>query len=163
MKKIKLYLDTSVISHLDAPDTPEKMADTLALWEDLKVGKYDIVISDVVLDEIKHCEEPKRTFMGTNLAELKPFIVVKNQEATELANEYVKRHILSQKNFDDCMHIALSVINHCDYLVSWNFRHLVNIHTLTGVKVVNALNNYQEIFIISPNMLIYKEDNLWKN
>jgi len=25
-----------VISHLDAPDTPEKMTDTLKLWEDLK-------------------------------------------------------------------------------------------------------------------------------
>ena len=43
MKKLKLYLDTSVISHLDAPDTPEKMADTLALWEDLK-SRSDIEI-----------------------------------------------------------------------------------------------------------------------
>ena len=155
MKKLKLYLDTSVVSHLDAPDTPEKMADTLTLWEELKARKYDVVISDVVLEEIGRCGKPKQTLMDTKLAEVEPFIAKKNQEATELANEYIKKQILSQKSFDDCMHIALSVINHCDYLVSWNFRHLVNIHTLTGVKVVNALNNYQEIWIVSPNMLIY--------
>ena len=136
------------------------MIDTLLLWEDLKARKYDVVISDVVLEEIRRCKEPKRTLMGTKIAEVKPFVVEKNKETTELANEYVKRNVLSQKSFDDCMHIALSVINHCDYLVSWNFRHLVNVHTLTGVKVVNALNNYKEILIVSPNMLIYKEDNL---
>jgi len=155
MKKLKLYLDTSVISHLDALDTPEKMADTLVLWESLTAGKYDVVVSDIVLEEVKYCKEPKRTFMATKIAEVKPFVAEKNQEAEALANEYVKRQVLSQKSFDDCLHIALSVINHCDYLVSWNFRHLVNVRTLTGVKVVNAINHYQEILIISPNMLIY--------
>jgi len=52
LKKLKLYLDTSVISHLDAPDTPEKMADTLALWEDLKFRPdIKIVISELTLRE----------------------------------------------------------------------------------------------------------------
>jgi len=36
MKKTRIYLDTSVISHLDANDTPEKMGDTLRLWEKIK-------------------------------------------------------------------------------------------------------------------------------
>ena len=40
MKKLKIYLDTSVISHLDAPDAPEKMADTLMLWEDIKTSGF---------------------------------------------------------------------------------------------------------------------------
>jgi hypothetical protein len=34
MKKLKVYLDTSVISHLDAPDMPLNMEDTLKLWQD---------------------------------------------------------------------------------------------------------------------------------
>jgi len=42
--KVKIYLDTSVISHLQATDTPEKMADTLLLWEDIKAGIYEVVI-----------------------------------------------------------------------------------------------------------------------
>lgn len=36
MKKLKIYLDTSTISHLDAQDTPEKMSDTLRLWNRIK-------------------------------------------------------------------------------------------------------------------------------
>lgn len=151
-------MDTSVISHIDAPDVPEKMADTLALWEEIKMGKFDVHISDVVLEEIGRCHEPKRAAMYEKLAEVSPHVATKNQEATELASEYVNRQVLSQKSFDDCLHIALSVINHCDYLVSWNFKHLVNVNTISGVKVVNAINHYQEIGIISPTMLTSKEE-----
>ena len=154
MKKLKLYLDTSVISHLDAPDTPEKTAETLAFWEILKTGKYDVVISDVVMDEIRRCTELKRMLMIVKIAEIKPITVEKNEEVEALAHEYVRNNILSQRSFDDCRHIALSVVNSCDYLVSWNFKHLVNVRTVAGVKVVNAINNYREISIVSPNMLI---------
>ena len=40
MNKIKIYLDTSVISHLDAEDTPEKMQDTVDFWQELIRGQY---------------------------------------------------------------------------------------------------------------------------
>lgn len=45
----KIYLDTSFISHLDAPD---KMRDTLILWDYFNAGKYEIIISKITLDEI---------------------------------------------------------------------------------------------------------------
>jgi len=154
MRKLKLYLDTSVISHLQAPDTPEKMAETQMFWDILKTGKYDVVISDVVIEEIERCREPKRTFMDEKVTDINPFIATPNQEAENLAVEYVNKKVLSQKSFDDCMHIALSVINRCDYLVSWNFRHLVNVQTIEGVRIVNAINHYQEIKIVSPNMFL---------
>ena len=154
MRKLKLYLDTSVISHLQAPDTPEKMTETQTFWEILKTGKYDVVISDVVMEEIERCGEPKRTFMAEQLSEINPNIVWRNKEAKELAEEYVNKKVLVKKNIADCTHIALSVINRCDYLVSWNFRHLVNVQTIEGVRIVNAVNHYQEIKIVSPNMFL---------
>lgn len=39
MQKLKVYFDTSVISHLAQEDVPEKMADTQKLWEMFKQGK----------------------------------------------------------------------------------------------------------------------------
>ena len=35
MRKLRLYLDTSTISHLFANDTLDKMRDTNLLWEDM--------------------------------------------------------------------------------------------------------------------------------
>jgi len=52
MKKLKLYLDTSVISHLHQPDALEKQEDTRKLWELIKAGEYDIFLSPVVLFEV---------------------------------------------------------------------------------------------------------------
>ena len=60
MKKIGFYLDTTVISHLYAP---EKMQETLALWDDIIAGNYEIVLSSVVFDEIDRCYQPKRDIM----------------------------------------------------------------------------------------------------
>ncbi len=57
MRKLKVYLDTSVISHLLQEDVPEKMADTRKLWEMFKAGKYDVYLSTVTLRELQKCSE----------------------------------------------------------------------------------------------------------
>ena len=158
MKKLKLYLDTSIISYLDASDTPEKMADTIALWEEIKAGKYDVVISELTFEEVAHCFEPKRTFLSDELNKIEAAVAARKKEISELAKSYVKNGVLSQKSYDDCMHIAYAVVHGCDFLVSWNFKHLVNVNTIKGVKIVNAINDYREISIISPTMLTSKEE-----
>jgi predicted nucleic acid-binding protein len=61
LKKLKIYLDTSVISYLFAEDTPEKMQDTINLWSKFVVGKYDLFISSLTAEEIEKCSEPKRS------------------------------------------------------------------------------------------------------
>lgn len=43
MKKLKIYLDTSVVSHLKHEDTPDKMNDTVKLWRQFKNGLYEAV------------------------------------------------------------------------------------------------------------------------
>ena len=55
MNKLKVYLDTSVISHLLQEDVPEKMADTRQLWKMFCSGKYDVYLSTVTLEELKGC------------------------------------------------------------------------------------------------------------
>lgn len=52
--KLKVYLDTSVISHLLQNDVPEKMADTRQLWKMFCSGKYDVYLSTVTLEDLKN-------------------------------------------------------------------------------------------------------------
>ena len=58
MEKLRIYLDTSVISHLLQEDVPEKMTDTRKLWEKLKTGEYIPYLSTVTLQEVSQCPEP---------------------------------------------------------------------------------------------------------
>jgi hypothetical protein len=46
---------------------------------------------------------------------------------------------LLSKNFDDCRHIACSIVTECDCIVFWSFKHIVNLRNQTGVKIVSAL------------------------
>ena len=154
MKKLKLYLDTSTISHLFANDTPYKMEDTNLLWVDLIKGKYDIFISPVVINEIKKCPEPRQSLMFEKLEQISFQILNEIDEVYDLADEYIKGGVLNEKSRDDCLHIAYAVIYNCDVIVSWNFKHLVNFKTINKIKVVNTIQMYKEIGIISPTMLI---------
>ena len=154
MRKPRIYLDTSVISHLDAPDTPDKQVDTRELWELIKAGEYDVCISPVVIGEVMECPEPKRTTLLECLGEIHYTELQKTDEVVELAGRYLKAGILRQKSFDDCQHIAYACVYNCDMLISWNFKHLVNVKTIAGVKSVNALVGYREMPIYRPTMLV---------
>ncbi|MDR1689398.1 MAG: hypothetical protein LBS21_12420 [Clostridiales bacterium] len=85
-------------------------------------------------------------------------VLKKTNEVDALANEYINGGVLREKSFDDCLHIAFAVVYNCDLIVSWNFKHLVNYKTINKVKIVNAVNQYREIGIMSPTMLLEEVD-----
>ncbi|MDR0438178.1 MAG: PIN domain-containing protein [Bacteroidales bacterium] len=151
--KTKIYLDTSVISHLQAPDTPEKMADTLRVWEDLKAGIYDVYISNVTIDEINDCAEPKRSFMLDELKKISLIVIQAETKVEELSLEFVRLGILKEKSIDDCMHIATALLAKCDVIVSWNFKHIVNDKTIEGVKTISKTRGFDGIKIYCPSIL----------
>jgi predicted nucleic acid-binding protein len=158
MGKLKVYLDTSVISHLMQEDVPEKMADTLKLWDMFKDGKYDIYLSQVTIDEIRKCPEPKRSAMYDYLSDIDYTNLDITEETLELAQRIIDIGILTQKSFDDCQHIAAAVINGCDCIISWNFKHIVNIKTIRGVRAITNLKGYKPIEILNPSVLLESEE-----
>ena len=157
MNKIKIYLDTSVISHLEAEDTPEKKQDTVDFWLELIKGQYIVTISDLTIAELFKCPEPKRTLLFEHLSVIDYVEVQEIPETITLADEYLKYGVLNPKSRDDCRHIAIATITGCKYIVSWNFKHFVNIKTINKVQAVNKLMNYNEINILPPSMMLEGE------
>jgi predicted nucleic acid-binding protein len=154
MKKLKIYIDTSVISHLQHEDAPERTKDTWIFWEELRTGKYEVVISDVVLQELEDCYEPKQTNLLNYLEEINYGILHKNDEVLNLAKEYIENEVLSRKNINDCFHIAFAVVSDCDVIVSWNFKHMVRLKTIQGVRAINVKNGYfKPIEIVQPTVI----------
>lgn len=158
MKRLKLYLDTSTINYIFADDTPDKMEDTKKFWNDCLTGKYEIFISDMVVNEIDACTEPKRSKLLEKLSLIKFNILSESDDIKELAYEYIKGGVLKEKSIEDCFHIGYAVVNNCDVIVSWNFKHLVNFKTINKVKIVNMINNYKEISIVTPTMLLEEDE-----
>ena len=159
MRKQKIYLDTSAISHVDAADTPEKMADTLMFWEKLKTNaEYHVVISNITVAEISKCSEPKRSFLFKKLNELNYEIIEETDETLSLAESYIEHGVLKSKNMDDLRHISVASITDCKYIISWNFKHFVNIKTIKAINLVNISLNYKPVEIIPPFMIVGGEE-----
>jgi len=133
---IKIYLDTSVIGYLRAVELPERMQDTLEFWEALRTGKYEIYTSNVVNTEPSHCKEPKRSELLAFLDEIQytEIETSNNMEIKHIADEIEALRIIPIKYIADRVHIATAIYLGCNILVSWNFKHMVNVKTRNGVR-----------------------------
>ena len=132
------------------------MAETLAFWEILKTGKYEVYISDVVTGELGNCPEPKRTELFALLSEISHNEIKAGDDEmiTALAIEIEKQGLLPPKSVNDRLHIAAAMCAGCNIIVSWNFNHMVNVTTIDGVRVIAALKNFYPIDIFSPSVLL---------
>lgn len=157
--KIKIYLDTSVVSYLQQDDAPDKMATTLKLWKKFKNGVYDVYLSQITLNEISECNNNKLIYLKHKLSEIEYTILHINQETYKLANRIIEQKILTEKSFDDCQHIAVALENNCDVILSWNFKHLVNIKTIQGIRTITNVLKNKSIEIMTPESLMEMEEN----
>lgn len=156
-KKLKVYLDTSVISYLMQIDVPDKMGKTLTLWEEFKIGNYKVCLSDVTIAEINKCDPKKLEYCNQKLGEIEYEKLEVTDAVFDLVDEIVRAGILPEKSLEDCQHIALAVLNKCDIIISWNFKHLVNIRTIQGIRKITQLKGYDDIEILTPATLLDME------
>lgn len=158
-RKIKVYLDTSVISYLEQNDAPEQMRETREVWERLKAGQYDVFLSDVVLRELGDCRDAdKRNLLIGHLSEIKYRLIAVDNSIVNFAEKIVANGVLKRKNIDDCQHIAAAILSDCDIIVSWNFKHIVNVKTIRGIKVITTVEGYKDLLIYQPTALLTEEE-----
>ncbi len=162
MERIKIYLDTSVISYLDQKDTPEKMKETQKLWKLFKEGQYEIYISDIVVSEINKCYMVKRNVLFDYLKQIDYNMIEIDENTVELAEKIIDFGFLKRESYDDCRHMAAAILAGCDLIISWNFKHIVNARTIQGIKAVTAYEGYKGLQIYSPLTLL-EEDKYGSN
>ncbi len=78
-------------------------------------------------------------------------------EAKELAEAYIAAGVLTAKMRADAQHIAIATVGRVDVLVSWNFRHIVNLRRIHGYNSVNLRKGYPMIEIRTPQEVLLNE------
>ena len=81
-----------------------------------------------------------------------------SKETYDLALQYINEKVVGQTSYDDCVHIALATVNRADVLISWNFKHIVNLKRIHGYNAVNLKLGYPILEIRSPKEIIDYED-----
>jgi predicted nucleic acid-binding protein len=117
-----------------------------------KTDEYELFISPVTIDETSKAEitEDKRKASATFLETIHYTELPQHREAENLARIYAADGVLSQAKINDLRHVAYAVAARCDYVVSWNMKHLANDRTEMRVNAVNAKEYYTKISIVTP-------------
>jgi predicted nucleic acid-binding protein len=159
MRKTNLYLDTSVISAIDTDSFRGKITREFFRVVTQAANDYELVVSPVTMKELLDAS-PEKCDRFTAFLENTPHRVLPaNQDAENLAWLYVMENILTDNHISDLTHIAYAVVFRCDYVVSWNMRHIVHPKTISGVNNVNVLNNFNHIMIATPQLFTGEIDN----
>ncbi len=96
MRKLKIYIDTSVIGgYFD----PEFENESKRLFKKFQDDEYKLVISDLTQNEL--IRAPKNVTDLLIHLNLQPEIVSISPEAIILAQEYINENVVGQSSMDD--------------------------------------------------------------
>lgn len=144
--KQRLYIDTSVFGGYFDDEFSEH---TIPLLDRIRNGEFILLFSTVTQEELENAPVKVKELVRSLKAEYTEFLET-TSEVVDLATEYIAEKVVGTTSFADCLHIALATINRADYLVSWNFKHIVNIQKISGYNSINIKNGYKQLEIRSP-------------
>lgn len=152
--KQRIYIDTSVFGgHFD----DEFKQHTTPLFDRIRDGEFILIYSTVTQDELENAPTQVKELVKSLREETTEFIEI-TAEAIDLASEYIAERVVGKTSYADCLHIALATIYRADFLVSWNFKHIVNIERIRGYNSINMKNGYKLLEIRSPREFEKYED-----
>lgn len=146
MKKLRIYVDTSVIG--GCYDSEFKVWSE-ALMEDFRHRRYVPVLSDVTSAEVAPAPEFVQA-LHRELVALPAEVVSVTNETAALVESYTARSVLGARFINDMLHIALATVAEVDVLVSWNFKHIVRLDKIRLFNAVNMEQGYKALAIYSP-------------
>lgn len=152
---MNVYTDTSVIGGCFDQEFKEW---SNILFQEFVVGSKHIMLSDLTLQELELARQEIRDKVKEIPNEHRVPILI-NDEAMRLAETYITEGALTNKSYNDALHIALATLNNSDVLASWNFKHIVNLDRIRLYNSINFRLGYKMIEIRTPREILKsKED-----
>ena len=152
---MKVYADTSTIGGCFDGEFKEW---SVALFDEFISGTKLIMLSDLTIQELEFAREEVRSLVAL-IPESNRVDIIVDDEAIKLAENYITEGALTNKSYNDALHIALATLNNADVLASWNFKHIVNLDRIRLYNSINILFGYRLIEIRTPREILNLTDN----
>lgn len=154
--KPKVYLETSIISYLTAGRSRDVIIfgrqEITKDWWSKHRRNYELFVSDVVEQE---AALGNTAMSDARLKLIKPVKKLATSErAIELAESLVRRKVVPAKASADALHIAIATVEEMNFLMSWNFKHIVNAQMQAKIEQVCKDDGYAPVFMCTPESLI---------
>ena len=146
----RMYTGTSVIGgYFDE----EFEFYTTLFFEKVEQGKFKVILSVILSTELKGAPEEVLTFYQS-IPKTQIEYVDQSEDSIQLGDEYINEGVVGKTSRTDCRHIALATLVNADILVSWNFKHIVNITRIRGYNSVNIKNGHRVLEIRTPREIL---------
>ncbi len=142
----RIYIDTSVFGGYFDEEFAEH---TIPLFDRLKNKEFILLFSTVTQEELENAPANVKELVKSIKSEITELLDT-SDEAVDLASEYIAENVVGQTSYADCLHIAIATISRADLLISWNFKHIVNMQRIRGYNSINIKNGYKQLEIRSP-------------
>ena len=147
--KPKIYLETTLFNYYFDTDR-DAHAYTVSLFKAIAAGKYEAFTSNAVIDELMTAPAEKRDAMMALVGQYGISSLSVDGEVEKLADAYIAKGIIPAQYRTDGIHIAVAAVNDMDFVVSLNFRGIVNEKTKRLTCAENVLCGYRPVEISSP-------------
>ena len=151
-----VYLETTIPSYLTAWRSPELvMAARQQItrdWWDNRRHDFDLFVSQLVIDEAS-AGDPDA--VARRLEFLNGIPLLEPQDDTDVLVEALIRDLsLPDRATADAVHIALSVVNGMDFLLTWNCTHIANAAFRPAIESACRSLGYEVPVICTPEELL---------
>ena len=121
-------------------------------WFDAAMDRDELVTSAAVLDELERGEFPGRADAIRMVSNLTPLQI--SDEIVGIVREYIARQLMPADPSGDALHLAIASYYGCDFLVTWNCKHLANANKFESIAVVNGILGLEVPALVTPLELI---------
>jgi hypothetical protein len=159
MTKPRAYVETTIPSfYHEARTTPDIIARrewTRQWWADAP-ARYELVTSPAVLDELAS-GPPERSREWLAFVRELPLLPVE-EAIGEIIQAYLRHRVMPTDPTGDALHLALASYHKCDFLVTWNCKHLANANKIGHIRRVNTMLGLFVPAIVTPLELLGGSD-----
>lgn len=157
MKRLKLYLETTVWNFYFAADAPEKQEATITFFHAIKKGIYDTFISNVVFEEIEQASADEKQRLVDLIKSYHPKDIALTPEMFRLSQKYLTESALPKRAQKDAIHVAVATMAEMDALISWNLKHLANLRRMERINGINLKEGFtKRLELLTPMEVSYE-------
>ncbi len=97
--------------------------------------------------DFPHSQEALKLIDGIKKAPVKDAV-------RDIAKVYIQQQLMPRNPLGDALHLALASYNKCDYLLTWNCKHLANPNKFARIRICSISLGLYVPTLCTPNQLL---------
>lgn len=134
-----VYIETTIPSFFfEKREEPEMIARrnwTREWWKGYR-QLFRLATSEAVFAELGEGEYESRDEALALLEGVASLDV--HDEIADIVDVYLDNHLMPRERLGDALHLALASYHKCDFLLTWNCRHIANANKFEHIRIINS-------------------------